>query len=170
MRIKVGEAIPAGVLKELKAGVPTVVTTADLFAGGPVVLFSCPGAFTPKSTEQQLPSYLKHAADMVSLGVKSIVCISVNDAFVMQAWGDACGVGTEIRMLADGHAEFHTSMGLEMDCTRFTLGFRSQRFSMLVENGMLSLLNVEEPGEYSVSDASVIYRQLTERQPKAVLS
>lgn len=161
MSIKVGDRIPTGVLKELgPAGAPTVVSSAEIFAGKRIVLFSCPGAFTPKSTQQQVPSYLNHADEIISLGVDAIVCISVNDAFVMDAWGKACGVGDKIRMLADGHCEFHTSMGLEMDCTRFTLGFRNQRFSMIVDDGVVTHLNVEEPGGYAVSDASVIVEQL----------
>lgn len=156
-----GDSIPAGVLKELgPAGTPQVVSTAELFAGNRVVLFSCPGAFTPKSTDRQVPSYLNHADEIGSMGIDAIVCISVNDSFVMDAWGKACGVGDKIRMLADGHCEFHTSMGLEMDCTRFTLGFRNQRFSMIVDDGVVTHLNVEEPGGYEVSDASVIVEQL----------
>lgn len=161
MSIKVGDTIPTGVLKELgPAGAPVVISTAEIFAGNRVVLFSCPGAFTPKSTDQQVPSYLSAADKIHSMGIDAIVCISVNDSFVMDAWAKACGVGDKIRMLADGHCEFHTSMGLEMDCTRFTLGFRNQRFSMIVDDGVVTHLNVEEPGGYEVSDASVIVGQL----------
>ena len=160
MAIKVGDQIPTGVLKELGPNGPAPVATAEIFAGKRVVLFSCPGAFTPKSTDQHVPSYLQHADEIFACGIDSIVCISVNDSFVMDAWAKACGVGDTIRMLADGHCEFHTSLGLEMDCTRFTLGFRSERFSMAVNDGVVSHLNIEEPGAYDVSDASVILGQL----------
>ena len=161
MTIAVGERMPIGIFKELGPKGPVQVSTEELFAGKRVVLFSCPGAFTPKSTEQQVPGYLAHADAIRNAGIDSIICISVNDSFVMDAWARFCGVGEKIRMLADGHCEFHTSLGLEMDCTRFTLGFRSHRFSMIVDDGVVTHLNVEEPGGYDVSDASVIVRQLT---------
>ena len=160
MTIAVGDRIPIGVLKELGKTGPQVVSTEQLFAGQRVVLFSCPGAFTPKSTQQQVPGYLEYADQIRALGVDAILCISVNDAFVMDAWGKALGTGDRIRMLADGHCEFHTSMGLEMDCTRFTLGFRSHRFSMIVDDGNVTHLNIEEPGGYDVSDATVVVEQL----------
>ena len=160
MTIAVGDTIPVGVLKELADSGPGQVPTERLFAGQRVVLFSCPGAFTPKSTEQQVPGYVQHADEILANGIDAILCISVNDAFVMDAWGKHCGVGDKIRMLADGHCEFHTSMGLQMDCTRFTLGFRSHRFSMIIDDGVVTHLNVEEPGGYDVSDASVIVSQL----------
>ena len=163
MAIDVGEKIPAGVFKELGPAGPQVVSGAEIFNGKRVVLFSCPGAFTPKSTEQQIPSYLHHATAIFAAGVDSIVCISVNDAFVMNAWGKSCRVGNTIRMLADGHAEFHTSLGLEMDCTRFTLGIRSHRFSMFVNDGTVEILNIEEPGGYAKSDAGVIAGQLKQQ-------
>ena len=161
MTIAVGDRIPVGVLKELGPRGPVQVSTEQLFSGKRVVLFSCPGAFTPKSTEKQVPGYLAHADEILAAGVDSIVCISVNDSFVMDAWAKHCGVGEKIRMLADGHCELHTSMGLEMDCTRFTLGFRSHRFSMIVDDGVVTHFNLEEPGGYDVSDASVIVEQLT---------
>ena len=162
MTIRVGDTMPLGVLKFLGDAGPERIGTHQLFPGRRVVLFSCPGAFTPKSTLQQVPGYLAHADEIFSLNIDSIICISVNDAFVMDAWGKHCGVGDKIRMLADGHCEYHTSLGLQMDCTRFTLGFRSERFSMIIDDGVVTHLNVEEPGGYEVSDASVIVRQLRE--------
>ena len=160
MAIAVGDRIPVGVLKELGENGPEAVSTEQLFDGRKIVMFSCPGAFTPKSTLQQLPGYVRHAEEIRSHGIDAIYCISVNDAFVMHAWGEHCGVGDDIRMLADGQCEFHTRMGLEMDCTRFTLGFRNHRFSMIVDDGVVARLNVEEPGAYEVSDADVILDQL----------
>jgi peroxiredoxin len=161
--IAVGDRIPAGVLKELGPDGPQPVSTDSLFAGRNVVLFSCPGAFTPKSTKKQVPGYLSAADEILATDIDEILCISVNDSFVMAAWGEHLGVGDKIRMLADGQCEFHTSMGMEMDCTRFTLGFRNHRFSMIVEDGIVRTLNLEEPGGYDVSDASVIVQQLRER-------
>ena len=152
--------MPDGLFKELGESGPEIVTTATLFSGKKVVLFSCPGAFTPKSTLKQVPGYLQHADEILSSGIDAIICISVNDSFVMDAWAKYCGVEDKIRMLADGHCEFHTSLGLEMDCTRFTLGFRSHRFSMIIDDCVLTHLNIEEPGGYDVSDASVIVAQL----------
>jgi peroxiredoxin len=102
---------------------------------------------------------LRAADAFVQLGVDAILCISVNDPWVMDAWGRHCGVGERIRMLADAHCEYHTALGLQMDCTRFTLGWRSQRFSMLVNEGRVVLLNIEKPGEYEVSDAEVLLAQ-----------
>ena len=160
MTIAVGDYIPVGVLKDLGPDGPRQVSTEQLFANKRVVLFSCPGAFTPKSTEKQVPGYVSLADEIFTYGVDAIYCISVNDAFVMHAWGEHCGVGESIRMLADGHCEFHTSMGMQMDCTRFTLGFRNHRFSMIVDDGVVTHLNVEEPGDYDVSDAAVIVDQL----------
>ena len=160
MAIAIGDKVPVAVLKELRDGAPVAIATAELFAGKRVIVFSCPGAFTPKSTVQQVPSFINHFDEFLALDIDSVICISVNDAFVMNAWSEACGATGKIRMLADGHAEFHTQLGLEMDCTRFTLGFRSHRFSMFVDDGRVKLLNVEDPGAYDVSDAAVILQQL----------
>ena len=161
--IGIGDRVPAGLLKELGPEGPQTVPTDTLLSGRNVVLFSCPGAFTPKSTKKQVPGFLERADEILAMGIDEILCISVNDSFVMAAWGEHLGVGDKIRMLADGQCEFHTSMGMEMDCTRFTLGFRNQRFSMLIEDGVVTELNVEEPGGYDVSDASVIVEQLKKR-------
>jgi peroxiredoxin len=144
--IAVGDRIPAGVLKELGPDGPQPVSTDSLFAG-----------------RKQVPGYLSAADEILATDIDEILCISVNDSFVMAAWGEHLGVGDRIRMLADGQCEFHTSMGLQMDCTRFTLGFRNHRFSMIVEDGIVRTFNLEEPGGYDVSDAEVIVRQLRER-------
>jgi len=162
--IAVGDQIPAGTLKELGPDGPQPVSTDSLLSGRNVVLFSCPGAFTPKSTQKQVPGFLEHADEILSLGIDEILCISVNDSFVMAAWGKHLGVGAKIRMLADGQCEFHTSMGMQMDCTRFTLGFRNHRFSMLIEDGIVKELNLEERGGYDVSDAKIILEQLRRRR------
>lgn len=159
MTIAIGDRVPTGALKYLENDQQRWVTTEQLFGGRRVALFSCPGAFTTKSTLRQVPSYLQAADDFRQLGVDVMVCISVNDPWVMEAWGRHCGVGERIRMLADAHCEYHTALGLQMDCTRLTLGWRSQRFSMLANDGCVVLLNIEKPGEYEVSDAQVLLAQ-----------
>ena len=158
--IAVGDRVPASVFRELRSGEPESVSTDTLLAGRRVVLFSCPGAFTPKSSEQHVPSYLACFDEILAAGIDEILCVSVNDSFVMAAWANHLGVGNKLRMLADGQCEFHTSIGMQMDCTRFSLGFRSHRFSMIINDGILEDLNLESPGAYEVSDASVILRQL----------
>ncbi len=154
--------MPQGGLKYLENDQQRWVAANDLFTNQRVVLFSCPGAFTTKSTQRQVPGYLRHAEDFRGSGIDSIICISVNDPWVMQAWAEKCEVGDNIHMLADPHCEYHTALGLQMDCTRLTLGWRSQRFSMLVENGIVKQLNIEVPGGYEVSDAAVLLNQLRE--------
>ncbi|GAB3273293.1 peroxiredoxin [Parahaliea aestuarii] len=162
VRIDTGSKLPDGVFRVLEASGPAIVSAADLFSGKSVVLFSCPGAFTEKSTRLQVPSYLRYSSELFSLGVDTICCVSVNDAFVMHAWGERCEVGNKILMLADGQCEYHTQLGLEMDCTRFALGFRSHRFSLLAVDRVVRILNIEEPGAYEVSDAAVITGQIRE--------
>ena len=152
--------MPEGALKYLENDKQRWVATTELFQSTRVVLFSCPGAFTTKSTNLQLPSDLRLADEFHRRGVDSIICISVNDPWVMKAWGELCAVGDRIRMLADAHCEYHTALGLQMDCTRMTLGWRSQRFSMLIEDGVVNQLNIEVPGGYELSDASVVLNQL----------
>lgn len=163
MRICIGDRMPAGTLYELDGAEPRAVEAARLFASARVVLFSCPGAFTTKSTQRQLPGYLERVAAFRGLGVDALICITVSDPWVMDAWGRACTTAGRIRMLSDPECRYHQAIGLEMDCLRMTLGWRSQRFSLLVEQGIVAELNVEQPGGYDVSDASVLLRQLEER-------
>lgn len=164
LAIAIGTRLPPGLFRILGSEGPSVVTSGEIFDGKTVVLFSCPGAFTKKSTELQVPSYIAHHDEIHALGVDTIVCISVNDSFVMDAWGEHCGVGRRITMLADGQCEYHTQLGLEMDCTRFALGYRSHRFSLLAVDGVVELLNIEDPGAYEVSDARVIVEQIRARR------
>lgn len=161
MTIKVGDKVPSATLMEKKkdAG-PAPVKTADLFAGKKVVVFALPGAFTPTCSAKHLPGFIQHADEIKKKGVDVIACLSVNDAFVMGAWGEQQGAGDKVMMLADGNGEFAHALGLEMDATKFGMGKRSQRFSMLVDNGVVKLLNVEEPGAYSVSSAEHILKEL----------
>ena len=160
MTIKVGDKIPSATLMQMKDGGPKPVTTADLFDGKKVVLFALPGAFTPTCSAKHLPGFIQHAGDIKAKGVDTIACLSVNDAFVMGAWGDNQGAGDKVAMLADGNGDFTRALGLEMDGSRFGMGKRSQRYSMVVDNGTVKELNVEEPGAFAVSSAEHVMKQL----------
>jgi len=160
MTIKVGDKIPSATLMQMQGGGPKPVKTDDFFAGKKVVLFALPGAFTPTCSAKHLPGFVQHAGDIKGKGVDAIACLSVNDAFVMGAWGDAQGAGDKVAMLADGNGDFTRALGLEMDASRFGMGQRSQRYSMVVDNGVVKELNVEEPGAFSVSSAEHVMKQL----------
>jgi peroxiredoxin len=139
---------------------PRPVKSSELFAGKKVALFAVPGAFTPTCSAKHLPGFKERAGEIRGKGVDSIVCLSVNDAFVMRAWGENQGVGEDIQMVADGSGEFTKAVGMEMDATRFGMGQRSQRYSMIVEDGVVKELNVEAPGEFKVSSAEYLMAQL----------
>jgi peroxiredoxin len=160
MTIKVGEKIPSATLMQMKGGTPTPVKTDDLFANKKVVVFALPGAFTPTCSAKHLPGFVTHADEILAKGVDTIACISVNDAFVMGAWGEQQHAGDKVAMLADGNGDFTRALGLEMDASRFGMGKRSQRFSMVVDNGVVKALDVEEPGAFSVSSAEHVMKQL----------
>jgi len=160
MTIKVGDKIPSATLMQMKDGGPKPVTTSELFDGKKVVLFALPGAFTPTCSAKHLPGFIQNAQAIREKGVDTIACLSVNDAFVMGAWGDQQGAGDKVVMLADGNGDFTRELGLEMDGSRFGMGKRSQRYSMLVDNGVVKELNVEEPGAFAVSSAEHVMKQL----------
>src|SRR6185312_977076 len=160
MTIKVGDKIPSATLMQMKDGGPKPVTTSELFDGKKVVLFALPGAFTPTCSAKHLPGFIQHAAEIKAKGVDTIACLSVNDAFVMGAWGDSQGAGDKVVMLADGNGDFTRALGLEMDGSRFGMGKRSQRYSMVVDNGVVKELNIEEPGAFAVSSAEHVMKQL----------
>lgn len=160
MTIKVGDTIPSATLMKMTDAGPAPVTTDALFGGRTVALFSVPGAFTPTCSAKHLPGYVENADAMAAKGVDEIVCISVNDAFVMGAWGAASNVGEKVTMLADGNGDFVEALGLAMDGSRFGMGKRGQRFSMLVRDGKVAELNVEEPGAFQVSSAEYLMSQL----------
>ncbi len=153
MPIKVGEKIPAATLTVMSKDGPSKSSTADLFGSGKVVLFSVPGAFTPTCSARHLPGFVEQAAAISAKGVDRIVCLAVNDVFVMNAWGKQAGVEGKIIMAADGNGEFTRSLGLEMDATGFGMGKRGQRFALISENGVVKALAVEGPGEFKVSSA-----------------
>ena len=167
MTIKVGDRLPAATLMEYfeveKDGCsigPNPVKVEDLTKGRKVVIFGLPGAFTPTCSAKHVPSYLANYDKLKAKGVDAIACVSVNDAFVMGAWARDQHTGDKVRMLADGSADFAKALGLELDLTARGMGVRCQRFSMLVDNGVVKALNVEAPGKYEVSDAETMLKQL----------
>jgi len=152
MTIAIGQRIPATTLVKVTDDGPDSVDSDTFFAGRTVALFAVPGAFTPTCSARHLPSFVEHLAALKAKGVDEVACTSVNDAFVMKAWakqGDAAG----ITMLADGNADFATALGLSTDSSRFGMGTRSQRYAMLVDDGVVKQLHVEAPGEFKVSSA-----------------
>jgi peroxiredoxin len=139
---------------------PRPMTTDDVFKGKTVALFAVPGAFTPTCSAKHLPGFKEKVAEFRAKGVDAIACVSVNDAFVMGAWGKDQKVGDDILMLADGNGEFAEAVGLVMDGTGFGMGKRIQRFSMVIDNGVVKSLNVEEPGKFEVSSAEYLLGQM----------
>ena len=160
MTIKVGDRIPDVKLVKATESGPEAVQSGDYFAGKKVALFAVPGAFTPTCSAKHLPGYVEKARDLKAKGVDEIACLSVNDAFVMRAWGEDQAVGEDIAMLGDGNGAFTEAVGLEMDASRFGLGKRSQRYSMIVDDGVVTQLNVEQGGEFKVSAADYLLNQL----------
>lgn len=161
MAIQVGDKVPSVTFKKLTAEGPSDVSSDELFGGKKVALFAVPGAFTPTCSAQHVPSYLGKADALRAKGVDEIVCVSVNDPFVMAAWGKDLGVGEKIEMLADGNGEFARATGLTLDGRGFGLGERTTRFSMIVDNGTVTALNIEEsPAEMTVSSADHMLEQL----------
>lgn len=160
MAIQVGDKVPRGTLKVAGADGIADVTTDQLFAGRKVVLFAVPGAFTPTCSAKHLPGFVQNAAAIRAKGVDSIVCLAVNDAFVMGAWGRDQQVGSAVVMAADGNGEWTRALGLELDASRFGMGTRSQRFAMVVDDGVVRMLAVEASGKLEVSSAEAILRAL----------
>ena len=160
MTIKTGDRMPEGVLMQMTENGPTPVPTGELFAGKKVALFAVPGAFTPTCSAKHLPGFVRNAEALKAKGVDVIACMAVNDVFVMDAWGKAQEVGDKVMMLADGNGDYTRALGLELDASGFGMGGRSQRFSIIVDDGVVSALNVEEGGAFEVSDAETMLRQL----------
>lgn len=153
--IKEGDKLPDATLHVMRDGKPTAVTTSELFGGKKVVVFAVPGAFTPTCSQAHLPGFVVNADAIKGKGVDSIVCLSVNDAFVMDAWGRDKNA-EHIMMVGDGNGEFTRKLGLEMDGSGFGLGTRSQRYAMVVDDGVVTKLAVEDPGKFEVSKAEAI--------------
>jgi glutaredoxin/glutathione-dependent peroxiredoxin len=160
MTIKVGDKVPSATFMEMQDGKPTPVTSDSLFAGKKVALFALPGAFTPTCSAKHVPGFVQNFDALKAKGVDTIACVSVNDAFVMGAWGKDQNSGDKVHMLADGNGDFTRAVGLVMDGTKFGMGQRSQRYSMIVDNGVVTSLNVEQPGAFEVSSAEYMMGQL----------
>lgn len=159
MTIKVGDTVPAGKFKIMTGDGPKEITTDEVFKGKKVAFFAVPGAFTPGCSVTHLPGFVVQADKIKAKGVDTIACMSVNDAFVMGAWGSAQNA-EEILMLADGNGEYTAALGLELDATGFGMGKRAKRFGMIVDQGKVTYLGIEAPGEIKVSSADAILAQL----------
>ena len=160
MTIAVGDKIPSVELSMMGKDGPEVLFTDELLGGKKVVLFALPGAFTPTCSAAHLPGYVVHGDAIKAKGVDTIACLSVNDAFVMGAWGDAQNVGDDIMMLADGSGNFTEAVGLELDLTARNMGLRSQRYAMVIDDGVVTHLNVEKGAAFEVSNAETILNLL----------
>ncbi len=158
--IKVGDKLPSGKFKYMSKDGPKDLTTDELFKGKKVALFALPGAFTPTCSAKHLPGFVQNAEQLKGKGVSTIACLSVNDAFVMDAWGKNQNVGDKVMMLADGSADFTKALGLELDLTANGMGVRSKRYSMLVDDGVVKQLNVEKPGAFEISNAETLLKQV----------
>ena len=156
MTVAQGDRVPDVEVQTMGAEGPTTVSTGDVLGTGKVALFAVPGAFTPGCSKVHLPGYVQGADDLLAKGVDRIVCISVNDAWVMDAWGKDQGVGDKILLLADGSAAFTTAMGLEVDRTALGMGVRSQRYSALIEEGVITSLDVEPAPGVDVSSCEAM--------------
>ena len=160
MTITTGDSLPDTKLVKVTEGGPEQVSAADYFKGRKVALFSVPGAFTPTCSAKHLPGFVEKAAELKAKGIDEIVCTAVNDAFVMDAWAKNAGATDSVTMLADGNGDFAEAVGLTMDGKAFGMGKRGQRFSMVVNDGVVEQLNVEAPGEFKVSSADHMLEQL----------
>lgn len=159
MTISIGSKIPETNLVKATADGPEQVSSNDYFKGKKIALFSVPGAFTPTCSVKHLPGYVEKAAELKAKGIDEIACTAVNDAFVLGAWNSAVG-SESIEMLADGNGEFANAVGLQMDASGFGMGQRGQRYSMIVNDGVVEQLNVEAPGDFKVSSAEHMLGQL----------
>ena len=160
MTIKTGDRIPEGKLKVMGKEGPMNVSSEELLGKGRVVLFSVPGAFTPTCDAKHLPGFIEKAAALRAKGVGKLVCLAVNDVFVMNAWGRSAGVGDSIAMAADGNGDYSRALGLELDARGFGMGIRGKRFALVIEDGVVKQVHVEAPGEFKVSSAEYILGQL----------
>jgi peroxiredoxin len=158
--IKVGDKLPEAKFMTMTQDGPKPMTTDEVFKGKKVAVFAVPGAFTPTCSAKHLPGFVEKASAIKAKGVDQIACISVNDAFVMGAWGKSSNVGDNVLMLADGNGDFTRAMGLQLDGRGFSMGERSQRYAMVVEDGKVSKLFVEKPGAFEVSSADNVLNNL----------
>jgi peroxiredoxin len=160
MSINVGDRLPKATLIKATADGPQPVDSEEYFAGRRVAVFSVPGAFTPTCSARHLPGFVDKAEEIRGKGIDEVACVSVNDAFVMQAWGEQAGADGKVTMLADGNGDFAQAVGLTMDGSKFGMGTRGQRWSAIVNDGVVEQLNVEEPGAFNVSSADYMMERL----------
>ncbi len=160
MPVKPGDKLPEATFMEMTPDGPQPRSSGDIFSGRTVALFAVPGAFTPTCSAKHLPGFVNKQAELKAKGIDEIVCTSVNDVFVMSAWGEQAGAGGKVRMLADGNGAFASALGLELDASGFGMGQRSQRYSMIVRDGVVSEVNVEDGPEFKVSSADYMLGQL----------
>lgn len=160
MTISVGDKIPSVNLFQMAEGGPAAVSSDEILGGGKVVLFAVPGAFTPTCSDSHLPGFVENADAIRAKGVDGIVCLAVNDPFVMGAWGKARDAGGKVRMVSDGNGDFTKAIGMELDLSVVGLGTRSKRYSMIVEDGVVKALNDEGGTDLDVSSAEAILNQL----------
>ncbi|MFT5657200.1 MAG: peroxiredoxin [Gammaproteobacteria bacterium] len=160
MTIQIGEKIPSVSLKYMEGSSVKTTTTDDLFSAKKVALFALPGAFTPTCSASHLPGYVVKSDELFAKGIDLIVCLSVNDAFVMGAWGEQHNADDRVMMLADGSGDFTQGVGLELDLTAQGMGVRSQRYSMMINDGVVETLNIEAAGKFEVSDADTMLASL----------
>lgn len=160
MTIKVGDKVPSVTLRTVGPDGVQAVSTDEFFRGKKVALFGVPGAFTRTCSQRHLPSYVTHADELKAKGVGTIACIAVNDQFVMEAWGKEHGAPGKVVMLGDGSGDFARAIGLELDRVKEGMGMRTQRYSMLVDDGVVKQLNVEQPGQFDVSSAELMLKAL----------
>ena len=160
MTIQVGDKLPSATLVKATADGPDAVQTDEFFAGRKVALFAVPGAFTPTCSARHLPSFIEKLEELKAKGVDEVACTAVNDPFVMAAWAKQAGAEGKVTMLSDGNGAFAKALGLEFDGSKFGMGTRSQRYSMIVEDGVVKELNIEQPGEFRVSSADYMLSQL----------
>lgn len=160
MSISVGERMPEGNFAVMTSDGPDSISSADLFGGKKVVLFSVPGAFTPTCSMKHLPGFVEQAAALRARGVDTVACMAVNDVFVMDAWGKSQGAGDDVLMLADGNGDYTNALGLGLDASGFGMGQRGQRFALVVDDGVATGVYVEGPGELKVSAAEAVLESL----------
>jgi peroxiredoxin len=160
MTIKVGDRLPEATFRTMTPDGPKALTTDEVFKGKRVGLFAVPGAFTPTCSVKHLPGFRDQADALKGKGLDTIACVSVNDAFVMGAWGKDQNVGDKVMMLADGNGDFTKAIGLEMDGSKFGMGARSQRYAMIVNDGVVEQVFVEAPGQFEVSSAEYMLAKL----------
>lgn len=158
MSIKIGDRIPNVSLKHMDKDGMQTVSTDDLFKGKKVVLFALPGAFTPTCSAKHLPGFVNHFDQIKAKGIDTVACLSVNDAFVMDAWGKQQNATDKVLMLADGNGDFSKAVGLTMDGTAYGMGLRASRYAMVIQDGVVKALNVEAPGAFEVSSAEAVLK------------